>query len=356
LALAMRYPNVFAASFSSEPMTNYSTSGEGAAEVDWTEECQAKWGSIGSNFPISNVGRYAGHLATYNGTGVWDWQNHQANLVSRSGDEMAHISLAHGASDHVIEWSTQAQPVYGAFYSGHRAFSGVTVDMDHTWTSFVGLGPTVNTGEPFHDFTVVRDETIPGLSNASGSSAVPPSGAGAEYNMNLEWSASWNDWDGAPVDTASEWRISLRTTEGPDQTVDVTPRRVQSFAIAPGGVYTWENRLVSDNSLVASGIATADADGVVTVQDVAVSSGGNRLSLRPSGGDFYTFDAVVTPSNATTPIIYTWSPDGLVSGQGTASAAYQWGAPGVYTVTLAAENCGGEVFSDTHTVMVSGLH
>jgi len=59
----------------------------------------------------------------------------------------------------------------------------------------------------------------------------------------------------------------------------------------------------------------------------------------------YTFNAVITPSAATTPITYTWSPPPN-AGQETASAQYQWATPDVYTITLAAENCGG---SDTAT-------
>ena len=65
----------------------------------------------------------------------------------------------------------------------------------------------------------------------------------------------------------------------------------------------------------------------------------------------YTFNAVITPPAATTPITYTWSPP-PDAGQGTASAQYQWSMPDVYTITLAAENCGG---SDTapHAVTIA---
>jgi hypothetical protein len=76
----------------------------------------------------------------------------------------------------------------------------------------------------------------------------------------------------------------------------------------------------------------------------------------------YTFTAVVTPSNATTPISYAWSPE-PDSGQGTALVEYQWDEPGVYTLSLAAENVGGSaddtlVFTiepvPTQTVVVIG--
>ncbi len=454
LALAMRYPNVFAASYSSEPMTNYRTSGDGGGE-DWRNDTQPKWGSLASNFPISITGRYASHLAAYNGTGIWDWQNHQANLVNRRGDEMAYISLAHGTLDSIIEWPTQGRPVYGAFYAGRRAFSGATVAQEHTWLDFAGLGPNVAVLDyaPFYNFSLVRNESLPALSNASGSSVVPPpDNISATYNLNLEWSASWNNWDGAPIDTASQWRISLRTTDASNQTVDVTPRRLQHFHITPGANYAWENRRVSDDGLVASGTVAADADGLVTVQNFAVSPSGNRLVVQPAGGPIqpsltlvspnggeswqvgsqhairwtstgsianvslaystdnfatshvivastantgsynwtipndpsttarvrvastispttirddsdanftiqpagglatYVFTATIAPANATQPVTYQWSPAPL-SGQGTPYASYQWSSAGVYIITVTVSNCGG-TFTDTHTITI----
>jgi hypothetical protein len=165
------------------------------------------------------------------------------------------------------------------------------VASDHTWIGWAGLAPNmadVGYAGPFYNFTAVRDETLPGLSYASGSSAAPPAGAGAAYNMNLEWSASWRAWDGAPVDTAGQWRVSLRTTDGSSQTVDVTPRRAQHFGIVAGAGYDWENRRVSDNGLVASGSVLADADGVIVVPGFAVSPGGNRLILEPAAGPVNT--------------------------------------------------------------------
>ena len=55
-------------------------------------------------------------------------------------------------------------------------------------------------------------------------------------------------------------------------------------------------------------------------------------------GNLYTFAAVLTPTDATPPITYTWTPppDGE---QGAATAAYRWPEPGSHTITLTAENC-----------------
>ena len=302
LALGMRYPNVFAATYSSEPMTNYQTSALWLSDTEW------KWGTVASNLPIENrgPGDWADHLAGYYGSRVWDWQNHQQQLVSRIGDDMAHISLAHGTLDDVvIAWSTQGQPAYEPFYRGRRAFSGATEAADHTWLGYSGLGPNVqdyNYMGPFYGWTAVRDESLPGLAYASGSSSVPPPGAGASYNLNLEWSASWYNWDSAPIDTTDEWRISLSTTDGSTQTVDVTPRRLQTFSIIPGDAYAWENCRVGDNGLVASGTVIADAEGLITVPAFQVTVGGNRLILRPgAGGPTVTPTPTPTPTATPTP-------------------------------------------------------
>ena len=56
----------------------------------------------------------------------------------------------------------------------------------------------------------------------------------------------------------------------------------------------------------------------------------------------YTFQAVITPTDGTEPITYTWSPEPQ-TGQGTDIAAYRWSTPDTYTVTLTVENCGGPV-------------
>lgn len=69
-------------------------------------------------------------------------------------------------------------------------------------------------------------------------------------------------------------------------------------------------------------------------------------------GDDLTFTASITPANATPPISYTWSSDGLVSGQGTATAVYNWPSAGQHQVTLSASNCGGSD-NDSQSVDIS---
>ncbi len=65
----------------------------------------------------------------------------------------------------------------------------------------------------------------------------------------------------------------------------------------------------------------------------------------------YTFEATTTPITATPPITYTWMPT-PTNGQDHATAQYQWDTPGVYTITLTAENCGGPVTAPPREVTI----
>jgi len=69
-------------------------------------------------------------------------------------------------------------------------------------------------------------------------------------------------------------------------------------------------------------------------------------------GTVYAFDSTITPLDATRPITYEWLPSPL-SGQGTSNASYRWDDPGIYSITLRAENIGGAV-TDTHMITIEG--
>lgn len=288
LAMATRYGNVFAAADASKPMTNYRT-----ATTFWVNDVSVKWGAQAYELPVA-LGAPAGwaaHLQPYQGTSVWDWQNHQANLQNRQADPMVPLGLVHSMTDATITWLPQGQPVYPALNASRQAWGAAIRQDRHDDASLLGLPPNLAvdaSGVPFAGLKVVHSESAPGFSNASLNPPLPPSAVG-KYNHTLLWSSSALPWDGPPQETASSWQISLCAVDaaaavktcgtGVDQTVDVTPRRLQLFHPQPGATYQWENRRVSDNSLVASGSVTAGSSGLITVPAVAVSPQGNRLRI-----------------------------------------------------------------------------
>ena len=310
VALALRYPNLFAAANASEPMTNYLTDGDGGG-IDWRSELINRWGPIGENYPIEirGPGNWADHLQVHNGTGVWTWQNHQRTCSVRRTDEFVPLGMAHGYRDSVIEWTTQGRPVYQILDQAKITWGGYVASAQHTWLGARGLPVTLSDNDdsvPFAGLTIVRNETVPGLSNYSGHDVAlppeplatlpfdappdefPPTG---KYNGRLLWSASWDAWDGAPIDTPNLWGMSFRVRADGEFTVDVTPRRRQAFVVDPGVEYVWENRRVSDNALIDTGTTTADADGLLTVPGFRilgaptlpdatdVPGSGNRLTI-----------------------------------------------------------------------------
>ena len=282
LSMATRYPNVFAAAYADLPMTDYATSGT-AGGTDWSDVLIKSWGEIADDNPIA-LGSPAGEadpLDPYSGTGVWSWQDHQQQLLLRRGDPMVPFGIGHGLLDTIIHWDTQGQPVYAPLNGSAQTWAGVVQNIEHTTTAFEGLPPTMRKvgNLPFGGWTVVRSETVPGLANASGDGPLPPTGV-AEYNLAVEWSASWFSWDQAPKDEEDLWGLSLRTNDGSTQTVDVTARRVQTFEIVPGAAYSWVNKELPGNVLIDAGTVIADADGLLTIPAFQVTPAGNRLAVR----------------------------------------------------------------------------
>lgn len=66
-------------------------------------------------------------------------------------------------------------------------------------------------------------------------------------------------------------------------------------------------------------------------------------------GDLYTFQSLLTPTDATPPITYTWTPT-PTNGQGP-TALYRWDTPGPSIITLTVQNCGGS-FTVQRTVTI----
>jgi hypothetical protein len=164
------------------------------------------------------------------------------------------------------------QPAYAHFYSGNRGFIGDIQSVEHTWVGFL-----YHPNWTFNLFNVRRDESFPALSNASGSLPVPPNATGG-YNMTLEWSAWGNDFAGSVVDTPTEWSVVLRSMAG-DQTVGVTPRRLQQFEVIPAQPYTWRNVQWPEGTVLQEGVVVSDDEGLLVLPGIIASEHGNRVTV-----------------------------------------------------------------------------
>jgi hypothetical protein len=290
LSLGIRYPNVFSAIYASEPMTNY------AGSPTFVGEFEALWGRRSDNLLVINGGPAAGHLQQYaaggaSPTGVWNWMNHQEQIVRRSGEGTALLMFGHGKDDDVIDWATQGPPFIDALYRARAGFTAALRDgHGHGWMGFDGvLNPLVTQAGTYGDmgaFVFRRDTSFPAFSFASGSGPSLPGSVGDDiYNLNLVWSVPWNAFDQPIVDQTTRYEISLRSVSGSSQTADVTLRRLQQFQVRNGQLYRWENRDAATGALIASG-QTPAAGGLLTIPGVRIdtTTRGNRLSLVPVDG------------------------------------------------------------------------
>ena len=283
LALALRYPTVFAAAYASEPMTDMARSGDGGG-IDWRPDVEWKWGSVADDLPVEirAPAGWADPLARYAGTGVYHWQDHAANTLARRADESVPFGVAHGTRDDVIEWSTQARPFYPALSASSRSFGAAIRRADHTWLGFDGLPATLAPDAslvPFAGLRVIRGESVPAFSHDTADPAWPPDGE-VDIGTGIAWSASWDPWDGPPQDDPEAWSMSFRAVDGRRHEVSITPRRLQRFQVEPGVAYTYEITAVADGTSLRSGSTSADADGLLTVDAVPVDDSGVRLAIR----------------------------------------------------------------------------
>lgn len=276
LSLGMRYGNVIAGIYGSEGMTNYRTSPQ------FQEQFERLWGSQSSNLPIVNGGPHADGISGYQGTGVWDWMNHQQQLINRRGDEMAYLMLAQGKADDIIDWNTQGAPMARVFNAASIGYSSRFIaDAGHSWLGFAAIvNPLFGLGNDI-DFPwrYPLDMSFPAIQNASGSGPMSPGLAQTDdYNLNIEWATPHTRFARPIVDKPRLYEISLRSTTD-DQTADITPRNTQQFRVRPGEQCAWTTSNNNKRRVIARGTVTADQDALVTIPQVLITYEGTRVTI-----------------------------------------------------------------------------
>lgn len=281
LALALRYPQVFAAAHAGQPMTRPATAGTAGGDM-WQPLLERLYGALGDDLPYALDADlpYQDSLAPTPGLSAWDWQDHQTTLGVRDSQDRVPFGIDHGLVDSTIEWQTQGEPTYGLLDQAALCWAGEVTNRGHVTSNQSTLPGSLQklAGRPFADFTAVRDETVPGFVDSSSNPALPPVAPGA-FNEDLEWSPSWDPWDGVPIDTADDWQVSIRSNEAP-LTVGVTPRRTQAFEFTTGDTLRWENERISDGSVIQSGTLVVPVDGVPVTPPLDISVTGNRIRFQ----------------------------------------------------------------------------
>ena len=284
LALGMRYPSVISGIYASQPMTDY------AASPLFQDEFVQLWGTQQSALSIFNSGPRSEDISIYGSplapVSVWEWMDHQQQLIDRRGDEFAYLMYSHGKPDETINFETQGQPTIQAFTAANAGFSARFNEQTHSFSSFNSVVTSLFGLGSASDFPwkYPLDLSYPAIQNASGSGPLFPTTDIAtvdSYNLDFEWQTPHTvDFSGEIVDLPDNYEITLRSTRGSSQTADITPRRTQQFSVNAGQSCRWTATDLNSGQLIAAGDIEVDIDSLATVVGVPiVTDMGTRLAI-----------------------------------------------------------------------------
>jgi hypothetical protein len=279
-SLVLRYPKIFAAGDAKKGATN-------RVHCHWKNQCETIWGK-----PESKV-------KNNDGENVWDWQN-IAWYASKHHKDASWLRTYNGKEDVSIPYRQLAGPPGVEPMSFYKAMETFKIGHMCIWDGSSHSKPSPKPvalddwWEPFNDATCFfrLDLSFPAFSNFSANNN-PGTGAGDAVGGDDQLGDNTYDGDSAGgfnrflrwnsttiVDQPAEYAIELKLSAGASgykgngETVDVTPRRLQKFAVKPGAKYAW-------TSGAQTGEATADAEGLLTIPGVKVGSAFTKLSVKP---------------------------------------------------------------------------
>ena len=192
-------------------------------------------------------------------TRYFDRMDSVAYVAARHAD-LPFVGWSIGRQDGYATWAEQLDFV-NAMKANHHGFAFAWNNGNHS----AGIEPMAIIRKDYPPELFALDKSYPAFANSSidddPGNGSPTSGA-LVGGINLGF--AWSDI----VDQPQQWsvRLSNRLAQG-RMTVDVTPRRLQQFLLAPGEQVSWSN------STGGSGVATADAWGLLTITAVGINAG-----------------------------------------------------------------------------------
>ncbi len=211
------------------------------------------------------------------GTPVWDHFNDALYLRQHPEKEIGLIAFSNGKNDSGIGWPQAAEfcralqdtkrPhvfVWGQGGHGERAQLPVTLS-----DRFVALEPRTDQSQPA--FTACSLDDRPG--NGSPADGDPK----GQVNLYLFWET------GDVADRPDGWEMTVGLVgKAPKDrcTVNITPRRLQKLKPQPGEKFHWTNTPLGSDKAIQSGDVAADDSRLLTIPQVTVTKGKNRIAIR----------------------------------------------------------------------------
>lgn len=208
---------------------------------------------------------------------VWDYKDNTQWLRNNIKTETPHMVFANGKNDGAIGWP-QAWKFVKAMIETKRPFTFSWGQSGHgTRANFPGAADT-----GLYPGMVFRlNQSVPAFANGSLDDNLgdAPENAVDAGKMNY-----WYLWDTENiVDSANQWVMTFFLPNNAPQTsatVDMTPRKLQSFIVTPGAKYNWTN--MENGAEVQSGTVTADSNGLITLLSVKITKDKNKITITPN--------------------------------------------------------------------------
>jgi Putative esterase len=224
-------------------------------------------------------------LSTPDGVGVYQRLSMAWLAANPPGRNLVPLITISGRNDATVGWSEKI-PFYRAMESNRQ---GGTFYWDERTHTGPGVWDAMDNLSELRRYR--RAQSYPAFSHCSLDD--DPGDGDPTHGDLVGQINAFVVWDTSLADYPDRWevRLSLRDltlstgirTAPESATVDVTPRRLQSFQVTPLTSYAWSVRSLADNTPIASGTATADSLGLVTVPAVTVLREGVLLRINIPG-------------------------------------------------------------------------
>ncbi len=210
------------------------------------------------------------------GNSVWDHFSDAWYLRQYPEKEIGLICVSNGKNDSAIGWP-QAAEFFRALQETKRSHIFVWGQSGHGQRARLPI--SLNDRHMPMDIRI--DQSLPAFTSCSldnNPGRGDPNDGDAEGQVNLY--LYWQTDD--VVDEPDKWQMTVGLVdEAPEEkcTVDITPRRLQKFRTEPGQRLQWTNTSLSDNREIQTGQATVDEHGLITLENISVMPGRNRIRL-----------------------------------------------------------------------------
>lgn len=245
----------------------------------------------GMSGAVNRWGLAQDSLTARNGVNIWDWNDAGWVVGHNAKEDFPPFIISSGVQDGGMPLWMQRW-FYRNCTKSRQSVFGIWENIGHACTSEEILAGGM--------YRFKRNEAMPVFTNASQDdnyglmgpdTSIPQTGSVlidsvGRTNGYLDWSSSLHrlalEGDSL-IDGADSLRMTFVTSRE-STTADITLRRVQRFPVTEGLSYDWKNFSTATGSAIASGTATLDTNGLLTVPSFLVLTTGSRLLVTLTNG------------------------------------------------------------------------